>query len=142
MGSTNRLISFQPLKTPEGEPLSRVLIVDDEPDIVYMVKVILRSAGFDVDAASGVEDALAHLQSTEPDLVLLDLRLGDGDGWQVLAKLAADGRTDRIPVIILSAHANPTTAERAIQEGARGYISKPFVASRLLETVRTHVSAD
>ena len=120
--------------------MSRVLIVDDEPDIVYMVKVILRSAGFDVDAASGVEDALAQLETAEPDLILLDLRLGDGDGWQVLSKLASEGRTDRIPVIILSAHANQTTTERAIQEGARGHIAKPFVASRLLETVRAHVT--
>jgi CheY-like chemotaxis protein len=119
--------------------MSRVLVVDDEPDIVYMVKVILRSAGFDVDAASGVEAAITHLKSNDPDLVLLDLRLGDGDGWQVLSDLAADGRTERIPVVILSAHANPTSAERAIREGARGYITKPFAASRLLEAVRTYV---
>ena len=119
--------------------MSRVFVVDDEPDIVYMVKVILRSAGFDVESASGVEDAITHLRSNDPDLVLLDLRLGDGDGWQVLSELSSDGRTDRIPVIILSAHANPTAAERAIREGARGYIAKPFAASRLLETVRTYV---
>jgi CheY-like chemotaxis protein len=121
--------------------MGRVFVVDDEPDIVYMVKVILRSAGFDVDAASGVEEALSHLKTNDPDLVLLDLRLGDGDGWQVLSALSAEGRTDRIPVVILSAQANPSAAERALREGARGYIAKPFVASRLLETVRTYVGA-
>jgi CheY-like chemotaxis protein len=106
-----------------------------------MVRVILRSAGFEVDSASGVEDAINHLSSNDPDLVLLDLRLGDEDGWQVLSTLASDGRTERIPVVILSAHADPQSAERAIREGARGYIAKPFVASRLLEAVRTHVGA-
>jgi len=121
--------------------MHRVLVIDDEPDIVYMVKVILRSAGFQVTSASGVNDAIAKLSEDDPDLVLLDLRLGDGEGWQVLAHLKDDDRTVRIPVIILSAHASPSTAERALREGAKGYITKPFVASSLLETVRTHVSA-
>jgi two-component system, OmpR family, response regulator VicR len=120
--------------------MSRVLVVDDEPDIVYMVKVILRSAGFEVDSASGVADAIAHLKGDDPALVLLDLRLGDGEGWQVLSHLKSDGRTSRVPVVILSAHASPATAERALREGARGYITKPFVASSLLEAVRTHVA--
>ena len=119
--------------------MSRVLVVDDEPDIVYMVKVILRSAGFDVTAASGVEDAMTRLSGDDPDLVLLDLRLGDGEGWTVLEHLRAEGRTDTIPVIILSAHANPSTTERATREGARAYITKPFVASALLAAVRQHV---
>lgn len=120
--------------------MNRVLVVDDEADIVYMVKVILRSAGFEVTAASGVEDALFELSREDPDLVLLDLRLGDGEGWEVLSHLKEDGRTTRIPVIILSAHASPSTSERAINEGARGYIAKPFVASSLIETIRTHMS--
>ena len=120
--------------------MNRVLVVDDEPDIVYMVKVILRSAGFEVTAASGVDDAIAELSREDPDIVLLDLRLADGEGWEVLAHLKQDGRAARIPVIVLSANGSPMTTERAIREGARGYITKPFVASSLLETVRTHVS--
>jgi CheY-like chemotaxis protein len=122
--------------------MSRVLVVDDEPDIIYMVKVILRSAGFDVTAATGVDDAIAILSSGDPDLVLLDLRLGDGEGWTVLDQLRDDGRTERIPVIILSAYGGSTAAERAVREGARAYITKPFVASALLEAVRRHVGPD
>ena len=121
--------------------MSRVLVVDDEADIVYMVKVILRSAGFDVDAASGVHDAISALSGDDPDLVLLDLRLSDGEGWAVLQHLREQGRTQNIPVIILSAHASPSTAERAVREGARAYITKPFVASALLEAVREHTGA-
>jgi CheY-like chemotaxis protein len=92
-----------------------------------------------VTAADSVGDAITQLSGEDPDLVLLDLRLGDGEGWQVLDHLKAGGRTGRIPVIILSAHASPSTAERAVREGARGYITKPFVASELLETVRMYV---
>jgi len=128
-------------EAPEGRRMIRVLVVDDEPDIVYMVKVILRSAGFEVTAASGVGDAITYLAREDPDLILLDLRLGDGEGWEVLDHLKQDGRAGRIPVIILSAQASPSAADRAISEGARGYITKPFVASSLLETVLSHVDA-
>ena len=121
--------------------MNRVLVVDDEPDIVYMVKVILRSAGFEVTAASGIGDAMSQLSREEPDLVLLDLRLGDGDGWQLLTHMKEDGSSARIPVRILSASAAVSASERAIREGARGYITKPFVASSLLEAVRSHVGA-
>ena len=66
---------------------SRVLIVDDEPDILFMIKVILRSEGYEVVAASGVAEARAQLSEDNPDLVLLDLRLADGEGWDVLRDL-------------------------------------------------------
>jgi len=113
-----------------------VLVVDDEPDIVYMIRVILRSAGYDVVAAESVAEGLEKLAAREPDLILLDLRLSDGEGWQLLEAMRADGRIDRIPVIILSAHATPSAADRALAEGAKGYITKPFVAGNLVSAVQ------
>jgi len=113
-----------------------VLVVDDEPDIVYMIRVILRSAGYDVVAAESVAEGLEKLAVREPDLILLDLRLSDGEGWQLLDAMRADGRIDRIPVIILSAHATPSAADRAVAEGAKGYITKPFVAGNLVSAVQ------
>jgi CheY-like chemotaxis protein len=113
-----------------------VLVVDDEPDIVYMIRVILRSAGYDVVAAESVAEGLEKLAAREPDLILLDLRLSDGEGWQLLEAMRADGRIDRIPVIILSAHATPSAADRAVAEGAKGYITKPFVAGNLVSAVQ------
>lgn len=113
----------------------RVLVIDDEPDIVYMVKVILRSAGCEVTTASGVKDGLAMIETEEPDLILLDLRLADGDGMDVLEALRANGKVDSIPVIILSAHATPALSEKAMTTGARGYITKPFIAGQLVDAV-------
>ena len=113
-----------------------VLVVDDEPDIVYMIRVILRSAGYDVAAAESVAEGLEKLTANDPDLILLDLRLSDGEGWQLLDALRKDGRIDRIPVIILSAHATPSAADRALAEGAKGYITKPFVAGNLVSAVQ------
>ncbi|TML79620.1 MAG: response regulator [Actinobacteria bacterium] len=117
---------------------SRVLIVDDEPDILFMIKVILRSEGYEVVAASGVAEARAQLSEDNPDLVLLDLRLADGEGWDVLRDLREDGRLERVPVVILSAHASPGTIQRALSEGAAGYVTKPFVTSELVGAVREH----
>jgi CheY-like chemotaxis protein len=115
-------------------------VVDDEADIVYMIGVILRSAGFEVESAPGVQTAMDALAKNEPDLVLLDLRLSDGDGWDVLEAMRSDGRADRIPVIILSAHI-ARDSDEAVARGARGLVAKPFSASSLLETVQSHLAA-
>src|SRR5437870_8132705 len=111
---------------------ARILVVDDEPDIVFMLKVILRSEGFDVIPATNLAEAREQLSSEDPDLVLLDLRLTDGEGWEVLENLRDDGRLDRTPVVILSAHASPATIKRALDGGAVSYVTKPFIASELL----------
>ena len=118
----------------------RVLVVDDEPDIVFMIKVILRSEGYDVAVASGVEEARAQLLDNDPNLVLLDLRLSDGEGWDVLRDLRDEGRLDRVPVVVLSAHASPGTIRRALDEGAKGYVTKPFITSELVGTVRRFIA--
>ena len=120
--------------------MSRVLIVDDEPDIVFMIKVILRSEGFDVVPASSVAEARAQLSNDDPDLVLLDLRLSDGEGWEVLDDLREGGRLERTPVVILSAHASPRTIEKAMERGAASYVTKPFITSELIGTVRSTIS--
>ena len=117
----------------------RVLVVDDEPDIVYMVKVILRSAGCEVTTAGGVAEATSMLAVDDPDLILLDLRLADGDGMEVLEAMRSSGKLESIPVIILSAHATPSTSEKAIAAGAKGYITKPFIAGQLVDAVNQHL---
>jgi len=116
-----------------------VLVIDDEPDIVYMVKVILRSAGCEVSTAGGVKEGAALVDAVEPDLVLLDLRLTDGDGMEVLEAMRASGKIDSIPVIILSAHATPATSEKAMSAGATGYITKPFIAGQLVDAVNAQL---
>ena len=118
---------------------SRVLIVDDEPDILFMIRVILRSEGYEVVGAAGVAEARAKLSEDDPDLVLLDLRLPDGEGWDVLRDLRDAGKLERVPVVILSAHASPRTIRRALDEGASGYVTKPFITSELVGAVREHV---
>jgi CheY-like chemotaxis protein len=119
---------------------NRILVVDDEPDILYMVRVILKSAGYEVTVVTGVREAIESISTNEPDLVLLDLRLSDGHGWDVLDSMRADGRDERIPVVILSAHVEGEE-DNAIERGARAFVTKPFAASSLIETVQTHLTS-
>jgi CheY-like chemotaxis protein len=107
-----------------------------------MMATILRSAGHEIQSASNIEESIKMLGTTDPDLLLLDLRLSDGEGWLLLDHLRARGRLESLPVVILSAHTDPSTGERAMLEGARGYVTKPFIASKLLDTVKEYARSD
>lgn len=110
----------------------RVMVVDDEPDILLMVRLILELEGDDVVEATTGEDAVAVLESEDPEVLLLDIRLPGIDGWEVLSQLRQSGRLERMPVIMVSAHSTPSTSERAISEGCSGYLTKPFDSEELL----------
>ncbi len=108
-----------------------VLIVEDEPDIVHLVQVIMRRGGYTVIEAATIKDAARAITERRPDAVLLDVGLPDGEGWELLEETrAAD-----LPVIVLSAHSTPTTTRRAQLEGVAGYVTKPFTPEQLLSAV-------
>jgi CheY-like chemotaxis protein len=112
-----------------------VLVIDDQPDIVLMVKLILELEGDEVIGAGSGEEGLAALEGAVPDAVLLDIRLPGIDGWDVLRTLRARGLLERLPVVMISAHSAPSAAGRAVAEGARAYLTKPFDADDLLATL-------
>jgi PAS domain S-box-containing protein len=120
----------------EAIHVSRVLYVEDNPSNMRLVERVLSRAGIAVIGAPqgrlGVDLARRHL----PDAVLLDLDLPDISGEVVMAELAADPATARIPVIICSADATPSTVQRLRADGAREYLTKPLDVARLLKTVR------
>jgi CheY-like chemotaxis protein len=103
-----------------------VLVIDDEPDILLLLRIDLEREGYRVLDAKDAEEALATLRSEDPDAMLLDLRLPGRDGWSVLEEMRSTGRLHRVPVIVISAHADPSAAQRALALGCRGYIEKPF----------------
>lgn len=112
-----------------------ILVVEDEPGIVFTVRFVLESAGYSVLDADNGDDALALVEQNDPDAVLLDIRIPGTDGWGVLEHLRETGRLENTPVVMLSAHATPSTAERALDEGASAYITKPFDAEELRSTL-------
>jgi CheY-like chemotaxis protein len=119
---------------------ARILIVDDEPDQIDMYRFALEEEGFIVDAAMDGADALTQARSVTPDLIILDLRLPDIDGWEVCRLLKADPHTSKIPVVILTASPSPTLAERAAAAGCVAHLLKPCFPDDLTQTVRRLLS--
>jgi CheY-like chemotaxis protein len=113
--------------------VTSVLVVDDEPDIALICHLALSLAGFDVEERKSGNEALDYLAEATPDVVLLDLRLPDLSGWEVLDRLRESGRLDALNVILFSAHAS--AAQTAVEAGCVSFISKPFTPDELVEHV-------
>jgi two-component system KDP operon response regulator KdpE len=112
---------------------ARVLVVDDEPQIVRALKVILRSAGFEPQAAETRREALDAVAVRPPDALILDLVLPDGSGVDVCEEIR---RWSSLPIIVLSAVGDEREKVRALNAGADDYVTKPFGAEELIARVR------
>jgi DNA-binding response OmpR family regulator len=115
----------------------KILIVDDEDDILHFLELVLREKGYDVATASGGHEALTKAQLERPDLVLLDIMMPQMDGWEVLKLLRVDDGTRAIPVAMLSARTEAKDRVQGLQEGAIDYICKPFSLQELLGKIET-----
>ena len=115
----------------------KILVVDDEDDILQFLELVLREKGYDVVTAAGGQEALTRAQIEKPDLVLLDIMMPQMDGWEVLKLLRVDDETADIPVAMLSARTEAKDRVQGLQEGAIDYICKPFALQELLEKIGT-----
>ena len=113
-----------------------VLVVDDEPDIRMLTRMMLEGAGHEVIEAPTGEKALEILETETPNLILLDIRLPGIDGWKVL-KRVQERTVNPVPVVMMSAHSSEGTLARAANEGSVGYLVKPFKEAELLRYVDT-----
>ena len=113
----------------------KILVVDDEPDVLTMLEVALARRGHQVlTAATGME-GLVIAEGERPDLVLLDIMMEEMDGWEVLKLLKLDPAMHDIPVVMLSARSEPRDKIRGLQEGAVDYVTKPFSVRELVATI-------
>lgn len=112
---------------------TRILVVDDEPQILRGLKIILRAAGYTVDTAETKAAALAALAARPPDALVLDLVLPDGEGVEVCREVR---RFSSLPVLVLSAVGDEREKVRALDAGADDYITKPFGTDELLARLR------
>jgi DNA-binding response OmpR family regulator len=111
----------------------RVLIVDDEPDVLLLLRIELEAEGYDTLLAADGETAIRRILEEKPDVVLLDVMMPVVDGWGVLQRLA-EHRSDA-RVIVLSAKASASDVAHALELGAFEYVTKPFEPAALLVTV-------
>jgi two-component system phosphate regulon response regulator PhoB/two-component system alkaline phosphatase synthesis response regulator PhoP len=122
----------------EGHGLmgSRIAVIDDEPDIIHLVSIHLRKAGFSVDSFANGRSLLKYLEASTPDLVILDLMLPDLDGFDVCRAMKADPRHAEIPIIMLTARGQETDKVAGLELGADDYLTKPFSPKELVARVR------
>ena len=115
---------------------SKILIVEDEPDIVELLVYNLHQAGFQTDAVLNGADALERIKIEPPDLVLLDLLLPEADGLEVCRTLKRDPETAGIPIIMLTAKGEAIDRIVGLELGADNYITKPFSPREVLLRIR------
>jgi two-component system alkaline phosphatase synthesis response regulator PhoP len=113
----------------------RILIVEDEPDMLLLLRINLEQAGFEPSLAADGATAMRRIASERPDIVLLDLMLPVMDGWALLADLGT--REVAPPVVVCSAKGSPRDLARAFELGAAEYVTKPFDMEDVLDTVRS-----
>lgn len=118
----------------------KILVVDDEPDILDLVEWTLTSEDFEVVTAKDGLEALEKVRTTHPDLILLDLSMPGMDGFEVMEVLRSTPETADIPVIILTARAQITDKLRGLSSGADDYITKPFELDTLVSRILSLLS--
>ena len=119
--------------------IKKILIVDDDIDILEPLALLLESNGYTVKTTSKGEQTYAAINIFKPNLILLDILMSGSDGRTICKKLKNDKKTKIIPVIMMSAH--PGADRDALQVGANDFIAKPFETDELLEVVEKHLQS-
>lgn len=118
--------------------MKKVLIVDDDTDILSLVEMLLSRNNYSVQAIPKWQDITNTINSFSPDLILLDVSLSGADGRDICKRLKESRETQRIPVILFSAHHNLANDTRECM--ADGLVTKPFEVPYLLETIRKNIA--
>jgi len=113
----------------------RILIVDDEPNIVAALEFLLQKNGYAVKVAANGEDALAQLDAFKPDLVLLDVMMPKVSGYEVCQRMRAQPQWRHIKVVMLSAKGREVEVSKGMSLGADLYVTKPFSSTELVATI-------
>jgi DNA-binding response OmpR family regulator len=116
--------------------MSRILIVDDEPNIVVPLEFLMRREGYEVAVAQDGQAALEAIEAMPPDLVVLDVMLPKMSGFEVCRQLRADPRWSGLKILMLTAKGRESEMERGLQLGADAYVTKPFSTRDLVARVR------
>lgn len=113
----------------------RIVVAEDDPMVMELITTRLELAGFQTFSARNGSDALSRIAHVRPDGLVLDINMPILDGFQVLAQMRAGGANHRPPTLVLTARNRPEDVKRAIELGARDFISKPFQDDQLIARV-------
>ncbi len=118
-----------------------ILVVDDNPSNLKLVRVLLQAKGYVVTTATDADEALASLRSSRPRLILMDLQLPGVDGLELTRRLKADPATRDIPVVALTAYAMKGDAKKAAEAGCDDYVTKPIDVETLPGIIAARLAA-
>ncbi|MGD1022470.1 MAG: response regulator [Candidatus Sulfotelmatobacter sp.] len=121
-------------------PRAKILVVDDDPDLVRALRLRLRANNYEVATASDGYSAIASAQKERPALIILDLGLPVGDGFVVLDRLQNIDALSSVPVIVLSARDPQSNEERALKGGAAAFFQKPADNDELMNVIRVSLA--
>lgn len=115
---------------------NKILVVDDEPNIVLSLEFLMKQAGFQVRTAADGEAALAAIAAEQPDLVLLDVMMPRKNGYEVCQAIRANPDWQGVRIVMLTAKGREVEREKGLALGADDYITKPFSTQEVVERVR------
>ncbi|HEU4766238.1 MAG TPA: response regulator transcription factor [Pyrinomonadaceae bacterium] len=115
--------------------MKRLLIVDDEPNLLRAVAACLRGEGYEVETARSGEEALVHIAQRVPDLMVSDIRMPRMDGYALARQLRSNARTDLIPIVFLTAKDDSADRIAGIRSGVDAYLTKPFEPDELVAVI-------
>ena len=118
----------------------RILIVDDEPNIVTSLEFLMRGSSYEVQVARNGEEALRRAESFRPDLILLDVMMPQRSGFEVCQKIRDSRALRDVKIIMLTAKGRDAEKDRGLELGANAYVTKPFSTKELMNTVRALLS--
>ena len=118
--------------------MSRILVVDDDLDILVVMEILLTMKGFEVEVTAKWENTFGKVETFKPDLILLDVLISGNDGRTICKQLKSQEDTRHIPIIMFSAH--PSAAATIADYGANDFIAKPFDVNDLLAKVNTQLT--
>jgi DNA-binding response OmpR family regulator len=120
---------------------ARILVVDDDPDTLKLLRLILESSGFSPVLTENGRQALSAIAEQRPDLVLCDVLMPVLDGYETLVAIRSNSQTETLPVLMLSALGQERDVQRALDAGADGYVVKPFALRPLLAAINEKLAA-
>lgn len=119
--------------------MPRVLLIDDEPRVSRALAYAFGDRDVELQSLTSADDLDAVAAEGEPDVILLDIALGEGDGISVCRRMRADARFQHVPILLLSGQTDAATKRAGLEAGADDFVSKPFVPDELLARIDAHL---
>jgi two-component system, cell cycle response regulator DivK len=121
---------------------TKILIIEDNEQNMYMISYLLRSENYEVIQAYSGIDGINSAKENKPDIILLDIQLPEMDGYTVAVKIRENEELKNIPIIAVTSYAMPGDKEKAIESGATGYIEKPINPDTFISQMKSFLPSD